>query len=462
MVAPDGNTIAAEDALELLEAVGITYFPWQRDFLTRMLTTRSADDTHWAASDVTLICPRQNGKSELILGRVLAGVLLFNERTQICTSHEYKLTLELLNRMKDTLDHPRLRKYVKRTKTMPGGEQIEWANGARTKFIARTSRSGRGFTADLVILDEAFTVTAENIAALRPTMSTVPNSQLFMLSSTGTYEAEVLLSERKRAYERPSTGLLYAEWGAERGDDSADPEVWARTNPSLGHLLDEERVRREFESMTRQAFGRERLGVWSETIQIARLDWAEVEKLIVPPLGAPKDTALVFGVDVALSRMDAAVVAAYRDPRTDVPVLAVTDYGTGSAWVEGRLQDVQEKFLPSAVAYDGRGGLDDVMDRASRVNGMTPMPLTTKDYLAACAALEAAIREKRVRFERNPDLIRHIQTGTSREFPSGWAWDRKSAEPPTTLVAATVALWALEHAEPAAAVYYFGAGGGRH
>ena len=52
----------------------------------------------------------------------------------------------------------------------------------RLRFVARTTGSGRGFTADLVIWDEAFNLPETVVGAQLPTLSAVPNPQLWYTS----------------------------------------------------------------------------------------------------------------------------------------------------------------------------------------------------------------------------------------------------------------------------------------
>jgi ABC-type Na+ transport system ATPase subunit NatA len=57
--------------------------------------------------------PRQNGKSQLIVARALAGVLLFGEKTIIISAHETDTAREIWRRMIDVIeDNPTLEARV--------------------------------------------------------------------------------------------------------------------------------------------------------------------------------------------------------------------------------------------------------------------------------------------------------------------------------------------------------------
>ena len=57
--------------------------------------------------------PRQNGKSQLIVARALAGVLLFGEKTIICSAHQTDTAREVFQRLLDVIDdNPSVSKRV--------------------------------------------------------------------------------------------------------------------------------------------------------------------------------------------------------------------------------------------------------------------------------------------------------------------------------------------------------------
>ena len=75
---------------------------WQEDVLRASLGERS--DGRWAARTVGLSTPRQNGKSQLIVARALAGILLFDEQLIICSAHQQDTAREVFTRLVDILE----------------------------------------------------------------------------------------------------------------------------------------------------------------------------------------------------------------------------------------------------------------------------------------------------------------------------------------------------------------------
>src|SRR4029079_8353389 len=296
------------DAAELARLAGLPLDPWQDEIITE--SSRSTSDT-WAAFEVVAMVPRQNGKSYLVPARALAGARLYGERLILYSAHEYRTAQETWRLMRDVCETDAIAKHVKRVRVTAGREQIEFHNGARFKMIARTRTSGRGFSPDCLIMDEAFAVSADVMAALLPSVAARPNPQVWYLSSAGTYESEVLLSMRRRGHSGASQRLAYWEWCAEETDDYRDPNVWAAANPADGRRLDGSSVLRELDALSRRAFLRERLGVWSESTKDTVLDEDDVLALTVDAPPPPADGRPIgWGVDAAWDRTSAAVCAA--------------------------------------------------------------------------------------------------------------------------------------------------------
>src|SRR6185312_1496954 len=128
--------------------------PWQSRFLDQMLAEN--DQGQWAANEVCLIVPRQNGKSYVLAARILAALFLTCEELITYTAHRVDTALEVFN-LVDRLarTHPDLEKLIKSTTRTGGKETITMRSGQRFKIVARSRATGRGFTGDCLIFDEA-------------------------------------------------------------------------------------------------------------------------------------------------------------------------------------------------------------------------------------------------------------------------------------------------------------------
>jgi phage terminase large subunit-like protein len=222
-----------QDAIELAAAAGLHLDPWQQGVLMDALGRNDRDG--WAAFEVGVVVPRQNGKGALVEARELAGLFLFGERLILHSAHEFKTAQEAFRRVLSLVEGTDwLRKKVARVRTSHGEEGIELTDGARLRFVARSGGSGRGFTGDCLILDEAMILAAQAMAALLPTLSARPNPQVWYTGSAGLESSEQLRRVRARGMAGDSPSLAYFEWSAPEDADLDDLEAQALANPALG------------------------------------------------------------------------------------------------------------------------------------------------------------------------------------------------------------------------------------
>ena len=73
----DGFIDLAERGLELIRHYGIELLPWQELVLRRWLATDK--NGGWANNNCGLVVPRQNGKSELLIARIIIGMIFRGE-----------------------------------------------------------------------------------------------------------------------------------------------------------------------------------------------------------------------------------------------------------------------------------------------------------------------------------------------------------------------------------------------
>jgi len=235
--------------------------PWQQFVLEQSLGEQT--DGRWAAFEIGVIVSRQNGKGAILEARELAGLFLFNERLILHSAHEFKTAAEAFLRIRRLVeDNPDFEREVARVRTAAGAEAIELKSGQRLRFVARSNGSGRGFTGDLVILDEAYNLGDEAMAALLPTLSARPNPQVWYTSTAGQETSVQLGRVRERGLAGNDPSLAFFEWSVdETRYSAADPVCWAQANPGLGVRISREYVELEQAALTVDAFARERLSV---------------------------------------------------------------------------------------------------------------------------------------------------------------------------------------------------------
>ncbi len=440
---PRYSTTAGEEAIELAAEAGLFLDEWQQHVLRGSLGEKP--NGKWAASEVGLIVPRQNGKGSILEARELAGLFLLGEKLILHSAHEFKTASEGFLRVKSLIDnHDAFRKRVSKVLTGHGNEQIELKNGARLRFVARSRGSGRGFSGDCVILDEAYALADSAMDALMPTLSARPNAQIWYTSSAPLEDSEVLrrLCIRGRAGEDPA--LAYFEWCAADDCDPTDRQSWAAANPSLGIRLTEDFTERELAALSPEGFRRERLGIWAvdQTSNVLP-NWrnlADVRSKL--PASAP----VMFAVDISPNRSRSTIVAVgARDD--ELRHVEVVDNRAETFWVLDRLRKLRDKLGEIAVVVDERSAAGFLIAELEAEEDITVHVPTSRDvangagmFFDACSASVASLRHL-----DDPLLNAAVDAAATRPLGDAWTWDRrKPTEDITPLVAATLAFWGWE------------------
>lgn len=444
---PSYASSAGKEALDLARSVGLWLDPWQAFVLDHALGERA--DGKWSAFEVALVVSRQNGKGAVLEARELAGLFLFGEQLILHSAHEFKTAQEAFRRVLGWIegkDH--LRKRVKRVRTSHGEEGIELVNGARLRFVARSTGSGRGFSGDCVILDEAYNLGGDAMAALLPTLSARQNPQLWYASSAGMETSEQLLKVHARAEASGDKGrLAYFEWSADEKLALDDRDAWCAANPALGIRITDEFVQGELAALATLGedgiwrgpeFSRERLGRWPS---------GNVEHVIDMELwGSLADTesqaghSIVFAADSNPERSKATIAACGR--RSDGSYhVEIIDKHAGTAWVPARLAELKQTWEPLAVMLDPAGPAGSWLAELAE-RGIEPELVNGRAMAQACGSFfETVTQAKSLRHLDQEPLNAALHAAVRRPLGDSWAWDRrKSDDDISPLVAATLAL----------------------
>lgn len=434
---PAAVSSAGLEAADLAASAGLVLDDWQRFALEAMLGERA--DGKWAAFETALIVARQNGKGSILEARELAGLFLFGEQLILHSAHEFKTAQEAFRRVLSLVDNTDdLRKRVQRIRTSHGEEGIELIGGARLRFVARSTGSGRGFSADCVILDEAYRLPAETVGALLPTLSSRANPQLIYASSAGHTDSEVLRSVRDRGVKGDDPGLCYLEWSADPSLDPEDVTGWSQANPALNIRIDADHVRREFNAMPEAEFARERLGIWDEPLGSDSALSVEQWALCFDSTSKAADP-VAFAVDV--SPDGAASIAVAGAGRDGVAHVEVIEHRPGTQWVPNRLTELVRRWNPSTVVLDAGAPAGALLPELDRQR-IQVTKVAGREAAQAAVAFGAAVNEGGVRHIDQPDLNAAVQAAKRRMVGDLWAFGRRgSFVDISPLVACALALW---------------------
>jgi phage terminase large subunit-like protein len=265
---PDGVASKApgEAAIRQARAAGLILDDWQEHVLRESLGVRK--DGKWAAFSVGLVVPRQNGKGAVLEALALAALFQFDVELTVWTAHQMKTAKEGFRRlMAHIKGTPDLDRQVAKYKMGNDDRGIELRDGRRIQFIARgTGGSGRGFTGDLIIFDEAYELDSDTISDVLPTLIAVPNPQVWYTSSAPMATSEQLHAVRARAISGQDKRLAFFEWSVDKDvDPYRSPESWAKANPALGTRVTLESIEAQWNEFNADVdpskFAREVLGV---------------------------------------------------------------------------------------------------------------------------------------------------------------------------------------------------------
>lgn len=437
-----------EAVIEFAEAAGFMLQDWQNHVLGGTLLEKRPGK--WASFENGLVVPRQNGKTELAIARMLGGALVLGERLIVYTAHLAKTSEEVFRRTRDKINEVDwIAREVAHVWRANGREAVEFRNGGRILFQTRTPSSGRGFAkADLVVLDEAMYLPVASLASIIYILGRAPNPQLWYLGSAPDKleqpDSAALAAVRLRGRSGDADSLYYAEWSMpyERPDEVPedvlrDPEALAAANPAYGLGLPEEQVRNEYEATPdKRVFAIERGGVgdWPSMSGADAVIDPNVWALLSDAKGRIEGDAK-YALDVSPDRAWASIGVAGTRP-DDLYQVEVAEHGRGTGWI-----------VPWFVArpgvevvLDGRGPAGSLINDLERA-GVKVEPVTAPEYAQACGAFYDAVANQTVRHLSDPLIAAALTGARKRKLGDAWAWDRASDGPPITpLVAVTLAL----------------------
>ncbi|MFE9497273.1 hypothetical protein [Streptomyces collinus] len=431
---------AFQDAVDLAASYGLHLDEWQQNVLRGWLGER--ENGTWTCSLCGLSVPRQNGKGGVLEARELYGLLVLKERI-LHTAHEVRTAKDHFRRMKAYFEDPRypdLQKLVKRITNTNGEEAIWLTNGAVIRFGSRSKNAGRGFSADLLVCDEAQELSDDEFEALSPILATSENPQRIL---TGTppsivMNGEVFTRVRRQGIDGTGERLCWLEWSADKNDPLDSFATWAKANPALGYRLTLETTQDEYNSMSDDGFARERLGMWSSTDTHSVFDLDAWKNLISTEI--PKGP-YVLSVDVSPLRDRASVaVAAYNGEAIQVQIM---ENRQGTGWVAGFLQSTQRDLKPIATVIDSGSPAGSLITEL-KAKKVKLLLIGEKDIRMGCGMFLDRANNGTLMHVNQTALNDAVANARTRPVGDAFAWNKKNVEADITpLVAATNAAHGL-------------------
>ncbi|KZM70766.1 hypothetical protein AWN90_40110 [Nocardia terpenica] len=425
--------------------------PWQRGNL-RCLLRRNPEGA-WTHPDAVLICPRQNGKSEILLLRCLYGLCVLGEKI-LYTVQRWDTGKELHTRLVALIGaSASLRRRFASAPTLSQGRgTIKLTNGAQMVTSTRSADVGRGITKlDLLVYDEAYNLDLSATSAVDYAQMAAPDPQTIYTSSAVNAEQHpkgFVLADMRAAGLARAEGVYFAEYMAPEHLPHDAVTTWEYANPSYGIIQTAAKMQKPLRKATTKAgliaFGVEALGrgVWPvRTEHRPALIPAEVWGGMADP--APTLTGpRAIAVDMTPDRRVVSIVAAVWTTAGRVHV-ELGYHGPRAPGTVGYLVSVVARLDPCVLVIDAASPAasltGDLLAAGveATLTGTAQMAQATGDfYDKAMAGLLAHTGD--------PVLAEAVEGAVKRDLPGGgWAWDRKGVNVISPVVAATLALWGL-------------------
>lgn len=454
---PERDTFGLQVS-KIAEALGTPLMPWQRHVAEVALEIDpETGKLHYRTVVITV--PRQSGKTTLLLSLMVQRALGFGTRQNIV----YTAQTQKAARKKWEEEHVQALnvsrfKGLYKVRYGMGTEQISWNNGSRHSLTAPTEKAGHGETIDMATIDEAFAQEDSRLEqALRPAMITRPQPQLYIVSTAGTAKSLYLKGKVDNGRQKVEAGLdssiAYFEWSAPEDADPESPETWARCMPALGHTINANAIRSDFEDMKLSEFRRAYLNQWSDEIPelwliISEQDWLSVED---PQSYIPEENAVSFGLDFTPERSFGTIVAAGLNEQEKLHVEIPSDetrnlfdHRPGTAWMVPRMVELANRWNPCAIVIQANSPAGSLIPELEAKGLKITTPSAT-EYAGACGSIYDRVYSNQIAHVGQHPFLVALAGAQKLDLGEGaWKWNRKAVTVDISpLVAMTLAGYGL-------------------
>lgn len=420
----NGDIWLADKTIRLLEAYGVKLLPWQRSVLYRWMALD--DEGKWVNPDCGLLVPRQNGKSELMIARIVGGMIFLGEAL-IYTAQSETTVSEIKRRIQrffyDAEEEIRDMLTEEFDKDPKSLDYVELRNRGRCVFRTRTRTNGLGSTNDVLLLDEDQEETDAQQEALLPTIASgkSQNHQTIRVGTppSGGGSGTVFIRMRKNVLDGKATDICWQEWSVEHITEPSDEEAWYATNPSLGYFLMKSAVKSESQKMAVDSFNKMRLG-WVAGVENMRAitddQWLP---LGVDRVELPDNPNLVYSVKFAPDRSAVSLAVGVLMPNglVHVEIIERKPMSAGTAWLASWLLERWRKA--NKIIIDGAAGtqlLIEELVRSERKLSKRILAPNVKEAGAAYAAFMEGVQQGLLTHYNQPALDVSIRTVKKRDI----------------------------------------------
>lgn len=430
--------------------LGHPLFPWQQYVVDVALEVDERDE--WVYDEIAVLAPRRSGKT--FLEQALMAQRCSRARSLVAMTAQNGQ--EAAARWLEVVDteggsgimQTPLASILHAT-TGTGNKVLTWPNGSTFVPFTPNEKALHGSPPDLVFIDELWAFNLPDKVMLqqayRPAWS-VKVGQEWLLSAAGTMASGWLHDVRRRgkaSLKAQSTRMAFFDWGIADGlrkaSDAELVDAVIQAHPRRDHGLRHAYIAAELENLGRSSFLRAYGNVDAEGDEGQSA--VPVERLAALTSRTDRITAaepVVLGVAVDQQRRESTICAAqHQGGKIRVEVVR---HASGTKWVAAYVADMPNvqsvTVLNVGVARDLADQLELLEVPLERVSQADAAAATGR-WLSTVAETDTLSLDGSVRLE---------QALVQAEAPrGGGAWQSRTGEPITAVVAHTLALWGMTH-----------------
>lgn len=456
------------------EVLGITLLPWQRWLLIHALELRP--DGLYRYRTVVVLVARQNGKTLVMMVLALWHIYVRGSKTVIGTAQDLTNAEKAWGEAVEMAQGvPELEEEIARIVEQRGQKSLMLESGEQYRVAAASRRGARGFTGDLVLLDELREHQSWDAwsSSTKTTLARA-EAQVWCLSNAGDATSIVLRYLRTLAHQAlgwpdgnddepvlgdagdlaqedlddgDSLGLF--EWSAPPGCARNDRDAWAQANPSLNHTITERAIAAAMRTDPVSVFLVEVLCRWLSTADAGPFPEGKWQATLDNDSRIADSSRHCVAVDVSWSRGQTYIaLAGFRED--GLPHGEINAHRPGTDWVVPWLVDRRDKI--DGIVLQGNGApvsslVDDIKLAVLPDGRPAELPLIEcngADLSRSCGQAFDLIDTGAVRHLSHPGL--EMAAGTAQVKTAGDAWivDRKkSPNDAAPLMAWIEAIWGL-------------------
>lgn len=426
----NGDIWLADKTIQLLEHYGIKLLQWQKSILYRWMAVEQDEEGAWkyVNTDCGLEVPRQNGKTELFIARIVGGTVFLGEAL-IYTAHSDTTVAVTKTRVQrffyDAEEEIRdmlTEEFDKEPKTL---DYIELRNRGRCVFRTRTRTNGLGATNDVLLLDEDQEETDAQQEALLPTISAGKNQNHQTIRAgtppSGGGRGTVFIRMRRNVLDGKAEDVCWQEWSVENITANDDVEAWYNSNPSLGYHLMLSAVKKEAGQMAVDSFNKMRLG-WIAGVESNRaITDDQWNPLAVKSVELPEHRQQVYAIKFAPDGSGATLATGVQMPSglVHVELIERKPMSAGTHWIVAWLLGENRWKRCNKIIIDGAAGTQLLVEELVRTDRKMSKKILTpnvKEAGAAYAGFMEGIEQKLLTHFDQPLLNVSIRTVKKRSI----------------------------------------------